>query len=254
MIHVSFHGDTEDIPFSNGFVKDSFAKSCQPIQGRDFLYTGKPAAVGQRLEIQASPVGLLNFCRLSGILTELGPLPSYEQWLTTTSIVNGEYWKRHLEEGAPLPCRGANAISRKNTGRPACPNPDCLMCQLCQGQDQVSYGELYERSLKVLGTKHGQTATGLCYLNAYFWENQNALQFKAGRLYQVKLKVDDRLEFVWTLESVRDVTAEHTVFEELPEVFRKWAEGHRESGFPPEWYGGEEYVRKVLAEEFGKKH
>jgi len=258
MSTVNRNEDTEDIPFSNGFVKDGFAKSCQTVQRfRDFLYTGKRAAVGQRLEIQTSPVDDTDesrypgFCRLSGILTELGPPPSFEQWLTTTSLVNSAYWKKQLEAGEPLPCGCAVAMSR-NDASPPCPDPDCLICQLCQEQAQVSYGELYERCLNILGTNHGQTATGLCYLNGDFWEYQNGLQFKAGRLYKVELKVDDVKEHVWSLKSVHDVTAEYTAFEELPEVFRKWVEGHRASGFPPEWYGGEEYVRKIFAEMFGK--
>lgn len=251
MYYSNIMSTTRNIPIKTGFVKDQFAQSCQRIQYfRDFLFTGRRAAVGQRLEIQVDPVSSSSasrhgpgFCRVSGILTELGPMPSFEEWITTTTVFGDSFHK----EGEPPATRDMPIIPPPC---PPCPDPDCIQCQCLRGEPRVSLGTFFARCLEYLGTLHGQTAKGLCYLNSDFWDYEESLPVHAGRLYEVELKVDDGKVFVWHLESVRDVTAEYTNFDDLPEVFRKWVEGHRSSGFPPDWYGGEQYYRKIMAEMF----
>ena len=72
-----------DIHFREGFVKDDFAKLCEPFQGGEFLWTGRKPKVGQRLEIQVT-FDNDAWCRVSGVLTELGSYPSVEEWSGNT--------------------------------------------------------------------------------------------------------------------------------------------------------------------------
>ena len=62
------------IEISDGFINDEFAKKCEPVQGREFLYTSRQPKVGQRTETQIQVAGI-HFCRLSGLVTEIGALP-----------------------------------------------------------------------------------------------------------------------------------------------------------------------------------
>mmetsp|Transcript_26838 Transcript_26838/g.45740 ORF Transcript_26838/g.45740 Transcript_26838/m.45740 type:complete len:185 (-) Transcript_26838:528-1082(-) len=77
-----------NIAFQEGYIKDEWAKLVEPVyrsvEGRAFLYTGVKPAVGQRTETQIiiQPSSSTSFengaswCRLSGIVTDVGPLPS----------------------------------------------------------------------------------------------------------------------------------------------------------------------------------
>ncbi len=73
------------ITFNSGFGKDGSSKQCEPIQRPEhgFLWTGREPKVGQRIEVQ------VNFdngvwCRVSGVVTHLGEVPSLEVWKNTT--------------------------------------------------------------------------------------------------------------------------------------------------------------------------
>lgn len=65
------------INIESGFIKDEISKMCEPVQGRSFLYTGKKPLVGQRTETQVRAGGVS--CRLSGVVTAVGPLPNFDQ-------------------------------------------------------------------------------------------------------------------------------------------------------------------------------
>ena len=67
------------IPFKDGFIKDEWAKLCEPVQQTQFLWTGRKAEVGQRTETQISTAEG-NWCRLSGVVTHVGDMPTLDEW------------------------------------------------------------------------------------------------------------------------------------------------------------------------------
>jgi hypothetical protein len=78
-----------EISFSSGFIKDEMAKmmdSAQPLE--TFLWTGRQASVGQRAETQINCIGGA-WCRLSGIVTEVGALPTVCEWAHSDAICYG---------------------------------------------------------------------------------------------------------------------------------------------------------------------
>ena len=72
------------VEIRDGFIKDEFAKQCEPYQRPyEFLYTGRLPEVGQRTETQITSLNG-NWCRLSGIVTEVGELPTFDMWVTVS--------------------------------------------------------------------------------------------------------------------------------------------------------------------------
>lgn len=63
--------------FAKAWVKDEFARLCEPIQKCDFLYTGKTPAIHQKLEIQVMYEG--TWFRMSGEITEICDPPADEE-------------------------------------------------------------------------------------------------------------------------------------------------------------------------------
>lgn len=59
---------------NSGFIKDDFARLCEPVQKVNFLYTGKKPVVGQRTETQFTYHNL--WFRMSGVVTYIYPEPS----------------------------------------------------------------------------------------------------------------------------------------------------------------------------------
>jgi hypothetical protein len=70
------------IEFEEAFIRDEIAKQKEPYQRPyDFLYTGRAPAVGQRTETHLSSTNG-GWCLLSGIVTEVGELPTFDMWIT----------------------------------------------------------------------------------------------------------------------------------------------------------------------------
>jgi hypothetical protein len=205
------------IEFADGFVKDDFAKKCNAIQVMDFLYTEKRPKLGQRLEIQVS-FSNNRWCRLSGIVTEIGNLPTYDEWIVATSTV-------------PVPpCRRGEIPADARIRFPRdCPYPNCSTCILRQGETEMTLGTLMNRCFKHMGTLQNQTLAGFAYLNFDFHDNQVGLPISKGNIYKVTLHADDSKECMWMLDSIENVT-ESVPFNELPQEFRDWKMGHETMG------------------------
>lgn len=75
--------DTITISFNSGFLKDEWSQLVEPIQrglnGRSFLWTGRKPEVGMRTETQVTTSNG-EWCRLSGVVTEVGDMPSLDEW------------------------------------------------------------------------------------------------------------------------------------------------------------------------------
>ena len=74
------------IEFEAAYVRDGMAKQKEPYQRPyEFLYTGRAPAVGQRTETQLTARTNGSWCLLSGIVTEVGELPTFDMWITVSS-------------------------------------------------------------------------------------------------------------------------------------------------------------------------
>ena len=176
-----------EIPFNDGFVKDVFAKQCEPFQRPyEFLWTGRRARVGQRTETQVNTDG--GWCRLSGIVTEVTALPTVEEW-------------------TPPLC---------DCGRAECAAANFAEFCDCQKQQYREY------KLNELGALQGQKIVSFSYLNFDFYGNEH-LPFKSGRIYKVAYDVDEAKDCVWCVTKIEDVTDSVT---DLPQPFKEWKERH----------------------------
>ena len=210
--------------FRSGFINDDFSKQCEPIQGRPFLYTGRAPEVGQRTEVAVHAGG--EYCRLSGVVSSVGEVPTFDQWVTTSSI-------------APPPgccdCKPADpyAMLHPDTilGFGDCTDPSCLRCEIRQGRKEMSLGELWEGSRQLLGALSGQVVTVYAYLNFDYFHKQGELPFQRGEIYRIILKVDDSKMNVWCATSIENIS--DLPVSEFPQVFRDWTEGQKAAGAPP---------------------
>lgn len=200
------------IQFDDGFVKDDFAKMCEPFQKpHEFLWTGRPARVGQRTETQVD-IGN-HWCRLSGVVTEVGPIPAFEEW-------------------NPPDCGDS------------CGNPHCVKYSEMSVRQRE---EAYKRRLRGDGAAHGQRMVAFARLNFDFF-GRPGLPFEGDRVYRVTHVVDDAKYYIWCVDKIEDVTNSET---DLPKSFKDWDEtfGHHSDCdghhcVPPESGGnGETRVR-----------
>lgn len=79
--------ESQSLNGCSGFVKDDFAKLCEPVQRAPFLYTGVVPKIEQRLQIQFDfPDG--SWCRLSGEVIWVGELPT----ISEQDASHGYFW------------------------------------------------------------------------------------------------------------------------------------------------------------------
>eukprot|EP01084_Bolivina_argentea_P144881 254091_1 len=67
---------TDNITFQ--FIKDDFCQLCEPIQKKEFLYTGKIPAAGMRTETQVN-VSDAGWARFSGVITSINDPPTKKE-------------------------------------------------------------------------------------------------------------------------------------------------------------------------------
>jgi len=177
------------ISFKNGYLKDEWAQLVEPVQrsieGRAFLWTGRKAEVGHRTETQITTADG-GWCRLSGVITSVGDMPTLDEWRDGDSS--------QLPPGVKSKSLPVNEQS-----------------------------SLRDDFLERFGTLHGQTVTSYSFLNPDFYDRQEGLPFKRARVYKVTHTADENMSFFWCVTKVEDVT--DLAQEELPEVFRKWQDG-----------------------------
>mmetsp|Transcript_4539 Transcript_4539/g.8129 ORF Transcript_4539/g.8129 Transcript_4539/m.8129 type:complete len:212 (-) Transcript_4539:103-738(-) len=171
------------VDFEEGYIKDEWSQLVEPayrgIEGRAFLWTGRTPEVGQRTETQVTTTK--GWCRLSGVVTNVGPLPTLDEWRSSS-----------------------------------------VSCEQTPIEHQES---LRDDVLSRFGTLHGQQVTSYAFLNFDFYDRQEELPFKRGRVYEVTHVADETKSFFWCLSSIEDVTDDLPCSEEYPEAFRKWSDG-----------------------------
>lgn len=178
-----------EIAFKDGYLKDEWSRLVEPVhrgvEGRAFLWTGRQAEVGQRTETQITTADG-SWCRLSGVVTAVGEMPTLEEWREGNSC--------QLPPGV------------KSMALP-------IDQQLLLRDDFIGQ----------FGTLHGQKVTSYSFLNPDFYDRQEGLPFKRAKVYKISIVCDENMSFVWCVTRIEDVTG--VAYEELPEVFRKWQEG-----------------------------
>lgn len=181
---------TTNISFKDGYIKDEWAQLVEPVyrgvEGRAFLWTGRKAEVGQRTETQVTTTDYGGWCRLSGVVTDVGSMPTLDEWRDGDS------------------CQLPPEVKSKSLS---------IDRQLSLRDDFIEHA----------GTLHGQTVTSYAFLNFDFYDRQEDLPFKRARVYKVTHAADENMSFVWCVTKIEDVT--HLPYDELPEVFRKWQNG-----------------------------
>jgi hypothetical protein len=196
-----------EIDFQHGFIKDEFCKQCEPVQGREFLYTSKIPKPGQRCETN---INLNNgaWCHLSGIIYDVGPLPSFHQWAMSSTFV-------------PI----SKTVAPENLvvfPSHECSYPKCHSCEIRHGEQRLSFGTFMVRTLDKDGTLNGQQCSALAILNPDFHKREKDLPFARSRIYQIDFQADDSKENVWCVKTINDVT--DAPREQLPKMFVDWIE------------------------------
>jgi len=213
--------------YRDGFIRDDSSKSREPCQyPYKFLYTGRAPAVGQRTETQLQ-TNSGRWCLLSGVVTEVGELPTFDQWVTTS---------RFAPPAQACHCRPADpyAMWRPDVVmgfHSDCPHPNCDMCVLRQGKAEMTLGDLMDRCREHFGTLHNQRFTAHAYLNPDFSHRVDQLPVKAAKIYKIIHKCDDSMHMIWCVESIEDVTDRPV--SELPQVFKDWEIGRHSAHVAP---------------------
>ena len=184
-------------------------------QRGDFLWTGKKAEVGQLLELRVFDTDR-QMAKLFALVTSVGDLPNFDQWATS----GASFFPLGPCEHNPDPYR----YHRPDTEIPYgcnCTHPDCDRAQIASQPgihtSTLTLGTLYDRVLDHLGTLHGQKLTAY---GVRSFSEQHSLAFGSGRIYKFNLEVDDRLQNVWSVKSIEDVSSWPA--ERLPRMVREW--------------------------------
>lgn len=208
------------IPFYQGFLDDDFAKECQKLpdnQTFTFLHTGKRAQVGQRVETVVhfldqhhQSVG----CRLTGVVTAVGQLPTLEEWKNCQSFIRR------------LPTCHQCGLSPNHTPRvDVCPVRDCVTNRIGRnGTRPVTLESLMEACLDIHGTLQNQEIVTYQMLHPVDHEKMQGcdnsnLPLKQGRIYRIKFTANDTMACKWTVSSIEDVTDAKEPPADLPSIF-----------------------------------
>lgn len=156
---------TTVIEIYDGYIDDENSKKSERFQPPyKFLFSGRIPEIGQRAEIHATAMSG-HGCRLSGIVTHVGDLPTFDQWVTTTCIVP-----------VPCDCFGQDPFSKLSPDTmmpfdPDCrlPQNHCFRCRLRkEGETEATFGTMMNRFHELEGTIHGQEITVFAYVSYIF--------------------------------------------------------------------------------------
>lgn len=165
--------DMNTIDFDNGFIFNHWAKNGEEnVPHKSFLCKGRKAKVGQITEtfvrVNDQP------CRLTGVVTKVGPLPSLEEWQMGTSDV---------------------------------------CCAHCLDKLYEHKEKHRKKVLKEFGTLNGQTFESYSYLNVKIAIPGEAhphpapSSMKQQRIYKVTYVAnEDKKMSVWQVTNIQDVT------------------------------------------------
>jgi hypothetical protein len=220
------------IQFYRGKIDEQWARACQIKERRDFLYCGKTPRQGQRIETVVDLEKQSNDTeedtlsraqiRLSGIVTHVGVLPTFSDWIIGDNFANrlpscGNCNLRPLHQ----PYEKISYVFPAS-----CINPACYTNRADIENPSNYLGIMMQRSLLMHGSLHNQIVVSYNYLSpesAQLLETRKDDSFFAlqtGRVYKMTLLAQDTIPvFYWKVVSIEDVTDTER-FEELPEAFR----------------------------------
>ena len=224
------------IRFDRGKLDEVFSRKGQVAEKRDFLYCGKTPRQGQRIETiidlekqtsdQEAKTSRTQV-RLSGIVTYVGDLPSFSDWVLGDNFANrlpscGNCNLRPLLQ----PFEKVNFVFPVT-----CINPTCYTNRAAIDNPANYLGIMFQRSLLLHGSLHNQIIVSYNYLNPDSTPKDLAIStFQAGRVYKITLLAQDTIPvFFWKVVSIDDVTTSES-FEQLPQAFRDFAYGIKSSG------------------------
>lgn len=183
--------NTNNIDFEQAFIRDDIAERREPFQKPDkFLFTGRQPEKGHRTETQVH-LENGNWCMLSGVVTEVGELPSMDEWTSKT-----------------------------------CYDEKCNNCtpfeELCPCHKEA----FRNRILTELGTLNSQVLVSLAILHFDNYYRQENLPFKEDRVYKVTYVANEGRQFTWEVTKIEDVTEVYkSENEEAANLFLDWEGG-----------------------------
>ncbi|KAG7368939.1 hypothetical protein IV203_031682 [Nitzschia inconspicua] len=232
--NARFNTKGETIQFSDGRIDELGARTSQNHERRDFLHCGKRPRKGQRTETIVkleNQVGKLEprvtpHIRLSGIVTQVGVLPSFSDWIM------GDNFCRRLPTCGHCELRHLQNYEKAHFQFPrACPDPDCYTNRASLNNTRSYMQTMMARTLLLHGTLHNQEVVSYAHLANDSWHASSTkydsmqLPFRPGQVYKISLVAQDSSPvFVWKVKSIENVTILER-FEDLPEEFRDFAFG-----------------------------
>lgn len=225
------------MPFWNGRIDELGSRSSQTNERRDFLHCGKRPRKGQRTEtilnlekeIQNNDGFQLPLdIRLSGVVTQVGRLPSFSEW------IEGSHLPKRIPKCGYCKLQPIQPLEKDDLQLPpSCPDPDCYTNKVSfKGGTTTFMQSMMARTLLLHGTLHSQEVTVYAHLSTESHQELSALKYdatrmpyQAGQVYKVSLVAQDSFPvFEWKVKAIEDVTHMEN-FEDLPEEFRDYAFG-----------------------------
>lgn len=236
-MRVSAKGDM--MPFSHGRLDELGARTNQKDEKRDFLHCGKRPRKGQRTETvvhlgsptEVKDLYLPSWVRLSGVVTQVGHLPSFSDWLMDDNFV------KRLPQCGHCILRPLDKVDFQIPF--SCPDPACYTNRALLDDTKNFMHTMMTRTLFLHGTLHNQEIISYAHLSnesvqqlAGLKYDTTTFPFQPGQVYKVTLVAHDSTPFFeWKVKNIENVTNVET-FEDLPEEFQDFAYGQLSPVFP----------------------
>lgn len=172
------------LPIKDGFSDDESARDYEPNEHPyEFLITGRPPRVGQRIQSYVDLDNDGRWGRFSGIVTHVGEEPSFDQWVANS------FWTCDFGPDLPSDFTFRFDDECKECGA----DPACWSCKIFGKENKsqrLTLAELKDRCKAAMGALHGQEITTYAYLKIY--DNPAyAAPFCIGRIYKICFKLND---------------------------------------------------------------
>jgi hypothetical protein len=191
--------------FCDAYVPDDWGPMVEPIQGRDFLYTGKDPFVGQRMELRliAHSTMETNFCRLSGEVVEILPEPEYlrpqKEWQEEDDPAASLLYTEHLTDvfsRKKMPAQ-ANVVAHRCGATPT-GYRTYLPKEVWDAQPKKIKKRLKDLIREDYGAIRGQELVCEARLNFDF-EGRPGVPFDIKDIWRFKVRFDDFKSNMWVL-------------------------------------------------------
>ena len=132
--------------YKDGCIRDDLAQECEPYQQPyKFLFTGIQPQIGQRTETQIVSSSNGSWCILSGIVTNVGELPTFEELENPNNIDETDKAEEQIQQDQQESSDNLEKGKSKKASESQ-QNAAGKMQQLAQSLRQMQ-GSMYEENL-----------------------------------------------------------------------------------------------------------